>query len=210
MEALRLGPAVQDCSFSVESGEFVSLLGPSGSGKTTTLRLIAGFERLSAGQIRIAGRDVSRVAPKDRNVSMVFQNYALFPHMTVFDNVAFGLTLRRIGKTVVRERVAEYLALVRLEGYEERSPSQLSGGQQQRVALARALITEPAVLLLDEPLGALDRKLREEAPARAQGSARAPRHDHRLRHARPGRGARDERPRGRDEQRQDRAARPPG
>lgn len=154
--------AVQDCSFSVQPGEFVSLLGPSGSGKTTTLRMIAGFERATAGEIHIAGRDVSRVAPKDRDISMVFQNYALFPHMTVAENVAFGPSVRRASKASVRDRVAKYLSLVQLEGFEDRLPRQLSGGQQQRVALARALITEPKVLLLDEPLGALDRKLREQ------------------------------------------------
>jgi spermidine/putrescine ABC transporter ATP-binding subunit len=154
--------AVCDVSFAVEDGEFVSLLGPSGSGKTTTLRMVAGFERPSAGSIAIAGQDVSRVAAKDRDVSMVFQNYALFPHLTVFENVAFGLRVRRVPKHEIAERAARYLALVQLQGLDDRLPGQLSGGQQQRVALARALVTEPKVLLLDEPLGALDRKLREE------------------------------------------------
>lgn len=154
--------AVRDVSFTVEEGEFVSLLGPSGSGKTTTLRMVAGFERPSAGSIVIGGRDVARVPPKDRDISMVFQNYALFPHLTVAENVAFGLQVRRAPKHEVGQRVARYLELVQLRGLDDRLPRELSGGQQQRVALARALVTEPKVLLLDEPLGALDRKLREE------------------------------------------------
>lgn len=154
--------AVSQCSLVVEAGEFVSLLGPSGSGKTTLLRMIAGFETPTSGAISIRGRWATEVPPKDRGISMVFQNYALFPHMSVYENVAFGLSVRRLDAGVIRRRVGEFLDLVQLEGHEERFPRQLSGGQQQRVALARALITEPAVLLLDEPLGALDRKLREE------------------------------------------------
>lgn len=156
------GIAVRDFSLIVKPGEFLSLLGPSGCGKTTTLRMLAGFIAPTHGVIRIAGHDVSAVAPKDRNVGIVFQNYALFPHLTVEENVAFGLRIRHRPKGEIAERVSKYLQMVRLAGYETRKPAQLSGGQQQRVALARALITEPQLILLDEPLGALDRKLREE------------------------------------------------
>jgi putative spermidine/putrescine transport system ATP-binding protein len=138
------------------------LLGASGSGKTTTLRIIAGFEEPSTGKVYLQNRDVTLTAPYERNVNTVFQDYALFPHMSVEDNVAYGLRVRRTPKQEMRRRVAESLALVRLSGFEKRRPSQLSGGQRQRVALARALINAPAVLLLDEPLGALDLKLRRE------------------------------------------------
>ena len=151
---------LHDVSLTVEPGEFFALLGPSGSGKSTLLRLIAGFANSQAGEILIAGRDVTRVPPWKRNVGMVFQNYALWPHMTVARNVAFGLEERRLPRDEVRRKVAEALALVGLEGYGERRPSQLSGGQQQRVALARTLAVEPQVLLLDEPLSNLDAKLR--------------------------------------------------
>lgn len=154
--------AVRGCSLQIRKGEFLALLGPSGCGKTTTLRMIAGFEFPSRGRIRIDGRDVTFERPQHRNAAMVFQNYALFPHMTVAENVAFGLRMRQVPPSVIAEKVKTYLSLVRLDGYQDRSPKKLSGGEQQRVALARALITEPAVLLLDEPLGALDRKLREE------------------------------------------------
>jgi spermidine/putrescine transport system ATP-binding protein len=143
------------------AGEFFSLLGPSGCGKTTSLRLIAGFERPTDGQILLDGVDMAETPPHKRNVNTVFQNYALFPHLSVYDNVAFGLRYKDVAKQDMRKRVLDALALVRLEGYEKRRPSQLSGGQQQRVALARALILNPAVLLLDEPLGALDAKLRK-------------------------------------------------
>jgi putative spermidine/putrescine transport system ATP-binding protein len=138
------------------------MLGPSGSGKTTTLRMIAGFELPSEGRILLHGRDVTNVPPFDRDVNTVFQDYALFPHMSVGDNVAYGLMIRKVPKAERATRVAEALRMVRLEGYEGRRPSQLSGGQRQRVALARALVNRPRVLLLDEPLGALDLKLREE------------------------------------------------
>ena len=151
---------LHDVSLIVEPGEFFALLGPSGSGKSTLLRLIAGFANAQAGEILIAGRDVTRVPPWKRNVGMVFQNYALWPHMTVARNVAFGLEERRLPRDEVRRKVAEALGLVGLEGYGERRPSQLSGGQQQRVALARTLAVEPQVLLLDEPLSNLDAKLR--------------------------------------------------
>jgi putative spermidine/putrescine transport system ATP-binding protein len=155
-------PAVEECSLSVFEGEFVSFLGPSGSGKTTTLRMIAGFATPSTGAIRIRGKNVVGVPPRNRNIAMVFQNYALFPHLTVAQNIAFGLEVRRVDKREVADRVERYLRLVQLSGYEKRLPKELSGGEQQRVALARALVTEPEVLLLDEPLGALDRKLRED------------------------------------------------
>jgi len=154
--------AVDEIDLDVYPGEFLSLLGPSGCGKTTTLRLIAGFERPDAGEVRIGGQDVSRVPPYRRDVNTVFQSYALFPHLSVLDNVAYGLKQRRLGKAERRARAIEMLALVRLEGLEGRKPRQLSGGQQQRVALARALVMHPRVLLLDEPLGALDLKVRKE------------------------------------------------
>jgi spermidine/putrescine transport system ATP-binding protein len=153
--------AVAGINLDMPEGEFFSLLGPSGCGKTTTLRLIAGFERPDEGQILLDGVDMAQTPPHKRNVNTVFQNYALFPHLTVADNVAFGLRYKDVSKADAKKRVGEALALVRLEGLERRRPSQLSGGQQQRVALARALILNPAVLLLDEPLGALDAKLRK-------------------------------------------------
>ena len=153
--------AVDGINLHMPAGEFFSLLGPSGCGKTTTLRLIAGFERPTDGQILLDGVDMAETPPHKRNVNTVFQNYALFPHLNVYDNVAFGLRYKEVPKQDVRKKVLDALALVRLEGYEKRRPSQLSGGQQQRVALARALILNPAVLLLDEPLGALDAKLRK-------------------------------------------------
>jgi spermidine/putrescine transport system ATP-binding protein len=153
--------AVDGVNLHMPAGEFFSLLGPSGCGKTTSLRLIAGFERPTDGQILLDGVDMAETPPHKRNVNTVFQNYALFPHLSVYENVAFGLRYKDVPKQDVRKRVLDALALVRLEGYEKRRPSQLSGGQQQRVALARALILNPAVLLLDEPLGALDAKLRK-------------------------------------------------
>ncbi|HSM38023.1 MAG TPA: ABC transporter ATP-binding protein, partial [Candidatus Limnocylindrales bacterium] len=154
--------AVAGVDLEIADGEFFSMLGPSGSGKTTTLRMIAGFERPSEGRILLHGRDVTGVPPFERDVNTVFQDYALFPHMTVGDNVGYGLLVRRVAAAERRERVAQALRQVRLEDYQARRPSQLSGGQRQRVALARALINRPRVLLLDEPLGALDLKLREE------------------------------------------------
>jgi spermidine/putrescine transport system ATP-binding protein len=154
--------AADSVTLDIEQGEFFSLLGPSGCGKTTTLRMIAGFEEPSGGTVTLDGEDVTWVSPRRRKVNMVFQDYALFPHMTVSENVAFGLKLSKVPKGELRERVARILAAVRLQGYEDRRPAQLSGGQRQRVALARALVNEPAALLLDEPLGALDLKLRKE------------------------------------------------
>jgi spermidine/putrescine transport system ATP-binding protein len=154
--------AVRTVSLEIQEGEFFSLLGPSGCGKTTSLRMIGGFEQPDEGRILLRGVDVTTVPPNHRNVNMVFQHYALFPHMSIRDNIAFGMRLKRVDKSEQRERVAEMLRIVRLEGLEKRKPGQLSGGQQQRVALARALVNKPAALLLDEPLGALDVKLRKQ------------------------------------------------
>ncbi len=154
--------AVDGVSIDVHSGEFFSLLGPSGCGKTTTLRMIGGFETPTAGRIELRDHDVTDRPPDKRPVNMVFQNYALFPHLDVFENVAFGLRRRGVGRSEIGERVGAALELVRLGGYEHRRSNQLSGGQQQRVALARALVNRPNVLLLDEPLGALDLKLRRQ------------------------------------------------
>jgi putative spermidine/putrescine transport system ATP-binding protein len=153
-------PAVDRISLTIEPGEFMTLLGPSGSGKTTTLNLIAGFESLTEGTIALNGTDVSSLPPHKRNLGMLFQNYALFPHMTVAQNVAYPLRERRVPKDEIARRVREVLELVQLTGRDENYPSQLSGGQQQRVALARAIVFKPKALLLDEPLGALDRNLR--------------------------------------------------
>ncbi|HWJ60391.1 MAG TPA: ATP-binding cassette domain-containing protein, partial [Acidimicrobiales bacterium] len=153
--------AVRDACFSIEQGEFFSMLGPSGCGKTTTLRMIAGFETPTSGAIRLEGQDVSKVPPNKRDVNTVFQQYALFPHMNVWDNVAYGPRAKKLPKDEVKKRVDELLGVVRLTDFAKRKPSQLSGGQQQRVALARALVNYPKALLLDEPLGALDLKLRQ-------------------------------------------------
>ena len=152
--------AVADADFAIRAGEFFSMLGPSGCGKTTTLRMIAGFESPTSGAIRLEGVDVSRVPPHKRNVNTVFQHYALFPHMTVWDNVAYGPRSQKKDKAAIKKSVDEMLAVVRLTDFALRKPAQLSGGQQQRVALARALVNYPSALLLDEPLGALDLKLR--------------------------------------------------
>ncbi|HET7521212.1 MAG TPA: ABC transporter ATP-binding protein [Candidatus Limnocylindria bacterium] len=154
--------AVDDLSLDIQRGEFFSMLGPSGCGKTTTLRMIGGFEEASEGTIYLGDADVTGLPPYKRDVNTVFQNYALFPHLTVFENVAFGLRRKKVQDTDIRRRVDEMLELVELPGFERRKPTQLSGGQQQRVALARALINHPRVLLLDEPLGALDLKLRKQ------------------------------------------------
>src|SRR5215510_8574958 len=154
--------AVRDFSLTIEQGELVVLLGPSGCGKTTTLRMIAGFVPVTAGRIRLGGRDVTNLPPHGRNTGLVFQGYALFPHLTAAENIAFGLEMRGLPEAVVREKVASALRLVRKDDLGDRLPRQLSGGQQQRVALARALVIEPDALLLDEPLSNLDAKLREE------------------------------------------------
>ena len=160
----RYGPAVavDDVSLRLERSEFFCLLGPSGCGKSTFLRMIAGFEKQDAGQILLNGKDISALPPYRRDVNMVFQNYALFPHLDVFHNVAYGLRVRRRPKGEIRQRVERALAQVALSGYGNRLPSQLSGGQKQRVAMARALVNEPSVLLLDEPMSALDRKISEQ------------------------------------------------
>jgi spermidine/putrescine transport system ATP-binding protein len=154
--------AVDNVSLSIGEGEFFSLLGPSGCGKTTTLRMIAGFEMPDEGRIILQGRDVTSVSANKRPVNLVFQQYALFPHMSIYDNIAFGLKAKRVPREEHRSRIQDLLRVVALEGYEKRKPRQLSGGQQQRVALARALVNRPAALLLDEPLGALDVKLRKQ------------------------------------------------
>src|SRR6185369_7240921 len=154
--------AVKGISFNVARGTLTTILGPSGCGKTTTLRMIAGLESPTSGQIVIAGKDVTTLGPADRNVSMMFQSYALFPHMNVVENVMYGLRMSGVAKTAARKRAVEALRNVGLVGFDERLPSELSGGQQQRVALARALVLEPAVLLFDEPLSNLDARLRRE------------------------------------------------
>jgi putative spermidine/putrescine transport system ATP-binding protein len=153
---------VAELDLAIEAGEFLTLLGPSGSGKTTTLMMLAGFELPSAGEILLDGRSLLRIPPYRRDFGMVFQNYALFPHMTVAENLAFPLQVRRIGRAEVERRIARALQMVRLAGFGDRRPGQLSGGQQQRVALARALVFDPKLVLMDEPLGALDKQLREE------------------------------------------------
>ena len=154
--------ALDDLTLSVEAGEFVSLLGPSGCGKTTTIRLIAGFLVPTAGRVLINGREITNLPPEKRNIGMVFQSYALFPHLNVFENVAFGLRAKKIPRHQITDKVKQSLALVNLSGYESRTMTQLSGGEQQRVAIARTLVTQPQILLLDEPLSNLDASLREQ------------------------------------------------
>ncbi|MGB5823512.1 MAG: ABC transporter ATP-binding protein [Proteocatella sp.] len=153
---------VKKMNVEIKEGEFLTLLGPSGCGKTTTLRMIAGFEDASGGIIKVQGERIEDKEPFERDVNTVFQNYALFPHMTVFDNVAYGLKIKKVSKDEIKQRVSNMLEMVQLKGYESRKPDALSGGQKQRVAIARALINNPKVLLLDEPLGALDLKLRKQ------------------------------------------------
>ena len=153
---------VRDLNLTVDEGEFLTLLGSSGCGKTTTLRMIAGFEEPTTGTIKVEGESIEEKEPFERNVNTVFQSYALFPHKTIYDNVAYGLKMKKVPKAEIKERVTQMLEMVQLSGFENRYPSQLSGGQKQRVAIARALINRPKVLLLDEPLGALDLKLRKQ------------------------------------------------
>ena len=153
---------VEDFNLTVKKGEFVTFLGPSGCGKTTTLRMIAGFDLPTEGQILLNGEDISQLPPNKRPINTVFQRYALFPHLNVYDNIAFGLNLKHLPEHEIREKVRNVLEVVDLEGFEERRISTLSGGQQQRIAIARAIVNEPDILLLDEPLGALDLKMRKE------------------------------------------------
>ena len=187
--------AVDGIDLEIADGEFFSMLGPSGSGKTSTLRMIAGFEEPTEGRILLHGHDVTGVPPFDRDINTVFQDYALFPHMTVGDNVAYGLVVRQVPQGRERgPRVTEALRMVRLDGLRGAPPGQLSGGQRQRVALARALVNRPRVLLLDEPLGALDLKLREQMQIELKEIQQQVGHHLHLRHPRPGRGAHHEQP----------------
>ena len=153
--------AVDDFNLEVRRGEFVTFLGPSGCGKTTTLRMIAGFELPTSGEILLNGKSITNLPPYERPINTVFQRYALFPHMNIYENIAFGLKQKKTPKDVIEHKVKKVLSLVDLEGFEERNVATLSGGQQQRIAIARALVNEPEILLLDEPLGALDLKMRQ-------------------------------------------------
>lgn len=153
---------LQDINLYIRENEFLTLLGPSGCGKTTTLRIIGGFEKPTEGRVIFEGKDITEVPPYERQINTVFQKYALFPHLNVYDNIAFGLKIKKLSKDIIKQKVSEMLRLVNLQGFENRSIDALSGGQQQRIAIARALVNEPKVLLLDEPLGALDLKLRKE------------------------------------------------
>jgi putative spermidine/putrescine transport system ATP-binding protein len=198
--------ALDGVSLQVARGELLTILGPSGSGKTTLLKVVAGFEKPDAGSVRIDGVEITALPPARRDIGMVFQNYALFPHLTVERNVAFPLEMRNVARAEIARRVAEALALVELAGYEQRLPRQLSGGQQQRVALARAIVFNPRLLLLDEPFGALDRKLRETMQLGRRACSGARPHHH-LHHPRPGGGAGALRPHRGDEPRVDPAGR---
>jgi len=186
--------AVEDFSLTTSDGEFVVLVGPSGCGKTTTMRMIAGLEVVGDGQILFDGQDVTEQLPHDRDVAMVFQNYALFPHLNVFSNMAFGMRLRKVPKAEIQQRIAKAAQILGIEGLMERRPRELSGGQRQRVALGRAIVREPRVFLMDEPLSNLDAALRMEMRAeiiKLQGPARG---HHLLRHPRPDRSAQHGRP----------------
>lgn len=154
--------AVDDFNLEVQRGEFVTFLGPSGCGKTTTLRMIAGFEMPTEGEILLNGKDISKLPPNKRPINTVFQRYALFPHLNIYDNIAFGLKMKKLPKAEIEKKVKKALEMVDLEGFEDRRVQTLSGGQQQRIAIARSLVNEPEILLLDEPLGALDLKMRKE------------------------------------------------
>ena len=161
--------AVDGFNLEVKRGEFVTFLGPSGCGKTTTLRMIAGFEIPTSGEILLNGQDISKLPPNKRPINTVFQRYALFPHLNIFDNIAFGLKLKKLPKAEIVKKVKKVLEMVDLEGFEDRKVATLSGGQQQRIAIARALVNEPEILLLDEPLGALDLKMRKEMQIELKG-----------------------------------------
>ncbi len=164
--------AVDDFNLEVQRGEFVTFLGPSGCGKTTTLRMIAGFEMPTEGEILLNGKDISKLPPNKRPINTVFQRYALFPHLNIYDNIAFGLKLKKLPKAEIEKKVKKALEMVDLEGFEDRRVQTLSGGQQQRIAIARSLVNEPEILLLDEPLGALDLKMRKEMQLELKGNAR--------------------------------------
>ena len=179
--------AVKDLSLEIGDGEFMVLVGPSGCGKTTSLRMIAGLEEITEGALKIGDRVVNDVAPKDRDIAMVFQSYALYPHMSIYDNMAFGLKLRKVPKADIDKRVKDAARILSLENLQKK-PRELSGGQRQRVALGRAIVREPAVFLMDEPLSNLDAKLRVADAGRDRADPPAPRHDDGLRHPRPGRG----------------------
>jgi putative spermidine/putrescine transport system ATP-binding protein len=201
---------VQDFNLDIGRGEFVSFLGPSGCGKTTVLRIVAGFEEPTSGSIVVGGKDVTRLKPNQRNIGMVFQAYALFPNLTVAQNVGFGLKVAGMPKAEADARVKEMLDIIKLpiDQYGDRYPYQLSGGQQQRVALARALAPKPKLLLLDEPLSALDAKVRVSLREEIRSIQQKTRHHHHLRHARSGGGAVDLRPHRRHVWRPRRAGRP--
>ena len=202
--------AVDDLSLDIQEGEFFSMLGPSGCGKTTTLRMIGGFEEPTSGTVYLGGRDVTDLPPYKRDVNTVFQSYALFPHLNVYENIAFGLRRKKVDKGDIDKRVRDAMTLVDLVGFESRKPPQMSGGQQQRVALARALVNHPKVLLLDEPLGALDLKLRKQMQLELKQHPAGGRDHVHLRDARPGRGHDHVGPARGHAPRQDRADRPAG
>ena len=186
--------AIYDLSLDIADSEFLVLVGPSGCGKSTALRMVAGLESITSGELRIGDRVVNDVEPKDRDIAMVFQNYALYPHMTVFDNIGFALKLARVPKPEIDSRVRKAAAILELEPYLDRKPGQLSGGQRQRVAMGRAIVRQPAAFLMDEPLSNLDAKLRVQMRAEIARLQRDLARDHDLRHPRPGRGDDDGRP----------------
>ena len=187
-------PAVDALNLDIQDGEFLVLVGPSGCGKSTSLRMLAGLEEVNGGAIRIGERDVTYLPPKDRDIAMVFQNYALYPHMTVADNMGFALKIAGVTKAEIAQRVQEAAKLLDLEAYLQRKPKALSGGQRQRVAMGRAIVRHPQVFLMDEPLSNLDAKLRVQTRTPDRGAAAPARHHHGLRHPRPGRGHDDGRP----------------